>query len=148
MPAVRPAALGAETRLSQQWHGFLAGPVERADHAQNFAALRVIEDGCRQLPADGETDRIFRIVPVLRRRNFAFGQELRRHCGVAQILVGGATAGPLVKVSDKVYTMLVTPPAGTTGLALIQVNAGAVQAAVGGTSSAYDAARVVFYRTP
>jgi len=79
---------------------------------------------------------------------FTFDVDVGSSFTADDVLVGGATAGPLVKVSDKVYTMLVTPPAGTTGLALIQVNAGAVQAAVGGTSSAYDAALVVFYRTP
>ena len=79
---------------------------------------------------------------------FNFDLDVGSSFTAGDVVVGGAAAGPLVQVSAMVYTMLLTPPAGTTGFALIQVSAGAVQAAGSGQSSTHDASHVVFYRTP
>ena len=66
---------------------------------------------------------------------------------VGQLGVTGGTLTSFTKQTGSRYTAVVTPPAVTTGLVLLQVQAGSFASAAG-VSSTQDHAVAVFYRTP
>ena len=57
-----------------------------------------------------------------------FSLAIRDSFGDAGVAVAGGTAGSLTRMSDKVYTITVTPPAKTTGSILLRVLPGAYTA--------------------
>ena len=66
---------------------------------------------------------------------------------VGQLAVTGGTLTSFTKQTSTRYTAVVTPPAATTGLVLLQVQAGAF-ASTAGVASSQDYAVGVFYATP
>jgi large repetitive protein len=66
---------------------------------------------------------------------------------VGQLAVTGGTLTSFTKLTSTRYTVVVTPPAATTGLVLLQVQAGSFASAAG-VASTQDYAVGVFYATP
>ena len=78
---------------------------------------------------------------------FTFNLDVGDSFVASDVVVTNATPGAFTKVSAKVYTLRVTPPAGTTGLSIIEVPAGAVTAVASGVSNARAMSLAVFYKT-
>lgn len=78
---------------------------------------------------------------------FTFNLDVGSSFTDSDVLVTNAAAGTLTRVSSTVYTMVVTPPAGTVGIALIEVPAGAFTAVSTGVSNGRSWGIAVTYRT-
>jgi hypothetical protein len=78
---------------------------------------------------------------------FTFNFSADVDFSVGQLAVTGGTLTSFTKQTNTRYTVVVTPPAATTGLVLVQVQAGAF-ASTTGVASTQDYAVGVFYATP
>jgi hypothetical protein len=78
---------------------------------------------------------------------FTFNFSADVDFSVGQLAVTGGTLTSFTKQTNTRYTVVVTPPAATTGLVLVQVQAGAF-ASTTGVASTQEYAVGVFYATP
>jgi hypothetical protein len=77
-----------------------------------------------------------------------FNMDVGSSFTTSKLVLGELTPGLLVKLSPTVYTLVVTPPANSQGLALVTLPEGAVTGAVSGQSNSRDFGFVFFYNTP
>lgn len=80
--------------------------------------------------------------------NFTFNMDVGSSFTASKLVLGELTPSLLVKLSATVYTLVVTPPANSQGLALVTLPEGAVTGAVSGQSNSRDFSFVFFFNTP
>lgn len=78
---------------------------------------------------------------------FDFSVDVGTSFSISSLLVGGGTLSNFTRVSGIRYSVVVTPPAGTTGLMLVQVPARAFTSTAGNASQ-QDYGVAVFFATP
>lgn len=79
--------------------------------------------------------------------NIAFNLDVGDSFALADLKVTGATASALTKVSGTAYTVLLTPPTGTGGLAIVELLQGSVTAVSSGVVNGRSWAFGFWYRT-
>lgn len=79
--------------------------------------------------------------------NISFNLDVGDSFALADLKVTGATASALTKVSATAYTLVLTPPPGALGLAVVELLQGSVTAVSSGVSNGRSWAFGFWYRT-
>lgn len=79
--------------------------------------------------------------------NITFNLDVGNSFTLADLKLTGATASALTKLSATTYTVLLTPPTGTAGLAIVELLQGSVTAVSSGVANSRSWGFVFWYRT-
>lgn len=79
---------------------------------------------------------------------FTFNMDIGASFTLDDLDISIGTVGALTRQSSTVYTLLVTPPAGTSGAVLITLRSGTVTGVPGGVSNADATSHLVFFAVP